>query len=137
MLGPEFLKVLRRTGHDDEIATVDGSYPADTDAKRLMRMDGNDAVEILDAILSVLPVDDCVSEAVFRPAAAGHPDRIEAVHQDFAKDLAGYETEQKIVPLGGQAFYSRVKEAYAIVASGERRLYGSITVKKGVLHPEA
>ena len=40
ILGPELLKILRAMGHGDEIAIVDGNYPADTDAKRLVRMDG-------------------------------------------------------------------------------------------------
>ena len=32
-------------------------------------------------------------------------------------------------------FYNRVKGAYAIVATSERRLYGNIVLKKGVIHP--
>ena len=31
------------------------------------------------------------------------------------------------------AFYDRAKEAYAVIATGERRLYANITLKKGVL----
>jgi L-fucose mutarotase len=135
LLGPELLKVLRAMGHGDEIAIVDGNYPADTDAKRLIRMDGHAAAEILDAILSVIPVDDFVPEAVFRPAVQGDPKRIEPVHQDFAAVLAKYEPKQKLVPLIGQDFYNRVKGCYAVVASGEPRLYGNIVVKKGVIRP--
>jgi len=137
LLGPDLLRILRAMGHGDEIAVVDGNYPADADAKRIVRMDGNHAVEIFDAILSVMPVDDFVPEAVFRPAAQGDPAQVVAVHEDFAKVLKRYEPKQKIVPLIGDAFYGRVKAAYAIVASGERRLYGNIVIKKGVIHPEA
>jgi L-fucose mutarotase len=56
LLGPELLKTLRAMGHGDEIAIVDGNYPADADAKRLVRMDGHNATNILDAILSVMPL---------------------------------------------------------------------------------
>jgi L-fucose mutarotase len=136
ILGPDLLRILRAMGHGDEIAIVDGNYPAETDAKRLVRMDGNDAVEILGAILSVMPVDSFVPEAVFRPAVQGDPARIENVHTDFAEVLKRYEPDRKIVPLIGAAFYDRVKACYAIIASGERRLYGNIVVKKGVIHPE-
>ena len=135
ILGPELLKVLRAMGHGDEIAIVDGNYPADTDAKRLVRMDGNGAVEILDAILTVMPVDDFVPEAVFRPAVQGDVKRIEPVHEDFAAVLAKYEPKQRLVALVGQDFYARVKACYAVVASGEPRLYGNIVVKKGVIRP--
>ena len=135
LLGPDLLRTLRAMGHGDEIAIVDGNYPAETDARRILRMDGTNAVEILDAILSVLPVDDFVPEAVFRPAVPGDIKRIEPVHQDFAAVLARYEPKQKIVALVGQDFYSRVKGCYAIVASGEPRLFGNIIVKKGVIRP--
>ena len=46
VLGPELLAILRGMGHGDEIAVVDGNYPAETDAKRLVRMDGHDAPRI-------------------------------------------------------------------------------------------
>ena len=135
LLGPDLLRTLRAMGHGDEIAIVDGNYPAETDARRIIRMDGNTAVQILDAILSVLPVDDFVPEAVFRPAVQGDATRVEPVHQDFAAVLARHEPKQKIVALVGPDFYNRVKGCYAIIASGEPRLYGNIVVKKGVIRP--
>ena len=50
VLGPDLLAILRGMGHGDEIAVVDGNYPAETDAKRLVRMDGQDAPRIVEAI---------------------------------------------------------------------------------------
>lgn len=135
LLGPDLLKVLRAMGHGDEIAIVDGNYPAEEHAKRLVRMDGHDAPRILDAILSVMPVDDMVPEAVWRPAAYLDPSRIEPVFEAFAQVLARHEPKQKIVPLAGEAFYNKVKASFAIVASSEPRLYGNIIVKKGVIYP--
>ena len=135
LLGPELLAILRTMGHGDEIAIVDGNYPADTDAQRLVRMDGQDAPRIADAILSVMPVDGFVPEAVFRPAAYGDAKRIEPVFSDFEAVLKKYEPKQKISVLVGSDFYNRVKGCYAIVASGERRLYGNLILRKGVIHP--
>ena len=136
ILGPDLLRILRAMGHGDEIAIVDGNYPADADAKRLVRMDGNDAAEILDAVLSVMPVDSFVPEAVFRPAVMGDVFRVEPVHTAFATVLKKHEPDQFITPLIGAAFYDRVKGCYAIIASGESRLYGNIVVRKGVIHPK-
>ncbi|HLF20942.1 MAG TPA: RbsD/FucU domain-containing protein [Aestuariivirga sp.] len=135
LLGPEMLRVLRAMGHGDEIAVVDGNYPAEEHAKRLIRMDGHDAPRIVDAILSVLPVDDMVPEAVFRPAAFGDPKRLEPVFGDFTAILLKHEPERKIVPLTGVDFYNRVKAAFAVVASGERRLHGNLIIRKGVIRP--
>jgi L-fucose mutarotase len=135
LLGPDLLAILRTMGHGDEIAIVDGNYPADTDAQRLVRMDGHDAPRIAEAILSVMPVDEFVAEAVFRPAAYGDAKRIEPVFSDFDSVLKKYEPKQKISVLVGSDFYNRVKACYAIVASGERRLYGNLILRKGVIHP--
>lgn len=135
LLGPELLMILRSMGHGDEIAIVDGNYPADTDATRLVRMDGHAATALLSAILSVMPLDAFVDEAVFRPAAYGDVHRIEPIFDAFATIVAQFEPKQKITALVGADFYNRVKNCYAIVASGERRLYGNIILKKGVVHP--
>ena len=136
LLSPDLLRALRAMGHGDEIAIVDGNYPAETDAKRLVRMDGHEAPRLLDAILSVMPVDDMVPDAVWRPAAHGDPNRMEPVFDDFAAVLMKHEPKQRIVPLIGSDFYNKVKACFAVVASGEKRLYGNIVVKKGVIYPE-
>ncbi|TIU02300.1 MAG: transporter, partial [Mesorhizobium sp.] len=44
LLGPELLATLRAMGHGDEIALVDGNYPAKEQAHRLIRADGHHLV---------------------------------------------------------------------------------------------
>lgn len=134
-LGPDLLKILRAMGHGDEIAIVDGNYPADAHALRLVRMDGHDAVSVADAILSVMPLDDFVDAAAFRPGIAGAPDRREPIFDDFDLVVAKFEPAARIEALQGAAFYDRVQAAYAIVATGERRLYGNLVLRKGVIRP--
>ncbi len=135
LLGPELLMILRTMGHGDEIAVVDGNYPADTDAARLVRMDGHDATSIARAILSVMPIDDFVPQAAFRPAAKGDPQLMQPIFAEFDALLKEFEPTQKITVLVGADFYNRVKACYAIVATGERRLYGNLILRKGVIHP--
>ena len=60
---------------------------------------------------------------------------MEPVFSDFETVLKKYEPKQKISVLVGPDFYNRVKACYAIVASGERRLYGNLIIRKGVIHP--
>ena len=136
LLGPELLMILRAMGHGDEIAVVDGNYPADTDATRLVRMDGHSATALADAILSVMPLDEFVKESAFRPAANNDPKRNEPVFAEFEAIVAKHEPKQKISVLVGSDFYDRVKACYAIVATGERRLYGNLVLRKGVIHPD-
>ena len=136
LLGPNLLKTLRAMGHGDEIAIVDGNYPADTDAKRLIRMDGHYSTAVLEAILSVMPLDAMVPQSVFRPAAQLDPNRIEPIFADFDRIVKKWEPEHSIAPLVGEQFYARVKACYAIVATSEARLYGNIILRKGVIHPQ-
>lgn len=135
ILGPELLKVLRAMGHGDDIAIVDGNYPADTDAKRLIRMDGLGVTDIMDAILSVMPLDEMVPEACWRPAAYLDPNRVEPIFTEFDEIVAKHEPKHKVHVLVGADFYNKVKNSYALIATTERRLYGNIVMKKGVIHP--
>jgi L-fucose mutarotase len=136
VLGPELLYTLRAMGHGDEIAIVDGNYPADNAGpERVIRADGHDAVRLLDAILSVMPLDDMVPVAAIRPNVPGKPDHLEPVMEDLASMVAKHEPNMKLVGVEPAVFYERVRKSYAVVASSERRLYGNIVLKKGVVRP--
>lgn len=135
ILGPDFLATLRAMGHGDEIAVVDGNYPALEDARRLVRADGHGLIEIVDAILQVLPVDDFVPEALFRATVKGDPDKLDPVHRDMIAVCEKRAPGHRVVPLAGAAFYDRVKAAHAVVATSEPRLYGNMIIRKGVIHP--
>ena len=134
ILGPDVLSVLRAMGHGDEIAIVDANYPADAQATRLVRMDGHDVPTIIEAVLSVLPLDHDV-DAAFRPCAYGDCDRMEPIYLEFDSLLARHEPGILLRPLHGESFYTRVRGCYAIIASGERRLFANIILRKGVIGP--
>ncbi len=133
ILGPELLMTLRAMGHGDEIAIVDANYPADTDARRLVRMDGHSAPRLVDAILSLMPLDNFVKQAAFRPGIKNDPEHREPIMLEFERIVFKYDPKISVVPLLGDLFYNRVRNAYAIVASGERRLYGNLILRKGVV----
>ena len=137
LLGPEFLAILRAMGHGDEIAIVDGNYPAEEHARRLVRADGHGLPEVLDAVLTVLPVDDFVPEALFRSTIKTDATTLDPVHHQLIAVCARHAPNAVVVPLVGDAFYGRVKAAYAVVATGEPRLYANIIIRKGVIYPEA
>lgn len=63
LLTPELLHALRAMGHGDEIVVVDANYPAESAGPSVVRLDGVSATQALDAILSVMPLDDFVPEA--------------------------------------------------------------------------
>lgn len=135
ILGPDFLSVLRAMGHGDEIAIVDGNYPALTDARRLIRADGLMLIPVLRAVLSVLPVDTSVPQAIFRAVNATSPDIPDPVHEEIAALCASMAPGHSVTPLAPPAFYDRVKAAHAIIATSEARFYANVILRKGVVAP--
>jgi L-fucose mutarotase len=135
ILGPELLATLRAMGHGDEIAVVDGNYPALEDARRLVRADGHGVIPVVDAILQLLPVDDFVPDALFRATVKGDLEKLDPVHRDMMDVCARRAPSHRLVPLPPPAFYQRVKAAHAVVATSEPRLYGNMIIRKGVIHP--
>lgn len=136
ILGPELLSVLRAMGHGDEIVIADANFPASAIARRLIRMDGVSGTRLLKAVAGVLPLDDVEAHAAFRMADTRAPETVPDVCRDYADilRLAGYDGE--IAPIERHAFYARAREAYAIIATGEPRLWGNLILKKGAIAPE-
>ncbi len=136
LLGPEMLFTLRAMGHGDELAIVDGNYPAEEHGRRVIRADGLELIPVLDAVLQVLPVDDFVPQAIFRATVKGDPAALDPVHQEIIDVCARRAPGFAVVPLAGDAFYDRVRAAHTIIATSEPRLYGNVIVRKGVIYPE-
>ena len=111
--------------------------PADNAGKTVIRADGLSATQLLDAILSLMPLDTYVPEAAWRPAFPADPARELPVHADFRKLIDKHAGGKfKLHALAPAAFYARANSAYAMIASGERRLYGNIVLRMGVIEPE-
>lgn len=136
ILGPDLLYILRAMGHGDEIAIVDANYPGDSAGPELVRLDGLSATDVLDAVLTLMPLDTFVDEQAIGMAVVGEPDSRVEVHGNFDSIVRQHEPKMKLTLLERFAFYERVHGAYAIVQTGERRLYGNIVLKKGIVRPE-
>ena len=135
ILGPELLHALRAMGHGDELVIVDANYPAVSNAKRLVRLDGIDAVTIADAILSLMPLDDFVDCAAFRMEVRGNPQEVPEICAEFAKVVGKRAAGFNVGTIERFAFYERASKCFVTVASGERRLYGNLILKKGIIRP--
>ena len=137
LLPPDLLALLRAMGHGDEIAIVDANYPAMSAGPQVVRCDGLSAPVMLDAVLSLMPLDDYAEAAAWRMEVIGAPHQEEPVFAEFCDIIARNETKHfPIAPLERFAFYERTSACFAIIATGERRLYGNVILKKGILRPE-
>ena len=66
ILSPELLKILCEMGHSDRLVIADGNFPAESMGKNsiVIRCDGHGVPELLDAILTVFPLDTYVEKPV-------------------------------------------------------------------------
>ncbi len=136
LLTPDLLYVLAAMGHGDEIAIVDANYPAQSTGPDVVRLDAADATRTLDAVLSVLPLDTFVDEACWRMEAVGEADAEQPIFAEFRAVIAKREGPRfKLGSLERFAFYERARRCFAVVATGERRFYGNVILKKGVIPP--
>ncbi len=130
------LSVLKEMGHGDEIVIVDTNFPAYSVGALVIHMPGLEAPRVLQAILSLMPLDTFVDSpaATMRPIDAKDASAIFQLFQSACDSAEG--TAVSIEPIDRFAFYDRAKQAYAVVQTGERRLYGNIILKKGIIRPE-
>jgi L-fucose mutarotase len=137
VLSPELLSTLREMGHGDELAIVDANYPAVSSGRPVIRMDGvPSATRILEAVLTLMPLDEFVPCAAFHMQVVNDPSAEMPIFAEFRGLLQRYEPNAaKLEGIERFAFYERVARAFAVVATGERRLYGNLILKKGIVRP--
>lgn len=136
VLSPDLLRVLRAMGHGDELVIADANFPAETSARALVRLDGVDATRVLRAVLSLMPLDAFVEAPALSMQMVDDPQGVPPIVAEFQRIIdAVADKPARIRPLERFAFYERARAAFAVVQTGERRLYGNIIVKKGVLPP--
>lgn len=134
ILPPELLKILMEMGHGDEIVISDGNFPAANYAQRLVRCDGHNVPDLLDAILKFFPLDPYVDAPVsLMQVVPG--DTVETPIWDVYKAIVRKHepTHNKVQNVERFAFYEQAKAAYAVVSTGEKALYANIILKKGVV----
>ena len=137
ILSPELLKVLCEMGHSDRLVIADGNFPAESIGKNaiVIRADGHSATAILDAILTVFPLDTYVEKPVnLMQVMPG--DKVETPIWDEYKAIIAKHDERGADTVGDIErfeFYRQAREAYAIIATSEKALYANIMLQKGVI----
>ena len=134
ILSPELLKTLMEMGHGDEIVIVDGIFPADNNAQRLIRCDGHNVPDLLEAILRFFPLDTFVEQPVSLMEIVPGDNYKPEIWTDFKRIVCKYHhqfTDFEFIERFN--FYERVRKAYAIVASGEMARYANIILEKGLV----
>lgn len=137
ILSPELLKVLCEMGHSDRLVIADGNFPSESMGKnaKVIRCDGHGVPELLEAILTVFPLDTYV-EAPVSLMQVMPGDNVETPIWDEYREIISKHDERGEKAIGQIerfAFYDEAKTAYAIIATGESALYANIMLQKGVV----
>ncbi len=133
LLSPSFLKVLCEMGHGDRIVIADGNFPCESVGRNaiVIRCDGHGVDEILDAVLSVFPLDSFVAKAAFlmQPPEEGAEEPL--IWENYRKTIGKYEDLNRLTVISKKEFIEEAGKAYCIVASSEKALYANIMLQKG------
>lgn len=134
ILSPDLLWTLRAMGHGDDLVIADANFPATALGARCHRLDGLTATDVLKAVLTVLPLDTFVPDPAVVMEVVDDPDAVPPIVTRFqAITSATADHPVELAKLERFAFYDRATSAFAIVQTGETRLYGNIILKKGVI----
>ena len=140
LLNADVLHVLRAMGHGDDLIIADTNFPSDSVARqtvygRLIRIDAS-AEDVVQAVLSVMPIDEFVDDAAARMEVVDDPKTILPVMAEVQDKVSAANGPNPMLPIERFAFYDRAKKAYAVVQTGERRFYGCFAFRKGVIGPD-
>ena len=137
IISPELLKVLCEMGHSDRIVIADANFPAARIGKNaiVIRADGHSATDMLDAILTLFPLDTYVEAPVsLMQVMPGDP--VETPIWDAYKTIVAKHDARGAAAFGEIerfTFYEEAEKCYAIIATGETALYANMILQKGVL----
>ncbi len=111
-------------GHGDELAIVDANFPAASVGRRVVELRGATSPEVLDAVLTVFPLDTYVVPAVLTMQVVGDPDAVPEPVADFAAALSdhglgdceiGAARAQRVLRAGAQRVRDRAHRRAAAV----------------------
>ena len=119
IVSPELLKALCEMGHGDELVIADG----------------NSTTDILDAVLSLIPLDTYTEKPIaLMEVVKGDNTPTPTIWAEYDKLFNKYEPEHHDIEMTERfAFYERAKKAYLIIATGETAIYANVLLKKGVV----
>ena len=137
LLSPELLKVLCEMGHSDTVVIADGNFPAERMGKnaKVIRCDGHGGAALLDAILTLFPLDTYTEKPVSLMEVVPGDNVETPIWDEYKSIIAKHDTRgaETVANIERFAFYEKAKEAYAIIATGEGALYANIILQKGVV----
>lgn len=134
VISPDLLKILAEMGHGDELVIADAHFPSHSIGKIVTHADALSSTALLKAVLKLIEPDQYVDKPVVMmqpvPGDSADPNLVADCRAALGKDADRIDFIERF------DFYERARNAYAVVVSGETRVYGNIIIKKGVTPSE-
>ena len=134
LLSPELLYLLARMGHGDDLAIVDLNHPAETVARAttsgvLIRLPGVAVERVVQAVLSLLPLDDFTDDPVRLMQVVGEADATPEAMADILHSVHASGFTGKIARLERFEFYEAAKASFGVIQCGDPRFYGNVLLR--------
>ena len=133
IISPELLKNHRRDG-----GTATSSFwPTRTSPHvhrpKCVRCDGHGCAEVMQALLTLFPLDDFVEAPLARHAGAGgHVPQRQSADLGGVPRGGGYRSAHRQIRYdGARRVHGAREKAFAVVQTGETALYSNIIIRKG------
>ena len=126
-------------GHSDRIVIADGNFPSESMGKNaiVIRADGHGIPELLDAILTVFPLDTYTDKpAVLMQLMDRDVGKVETpIWDEYKKIIAKHDARgaEAVGEIERFAFYEEAKKCYAIISTGEGAIYANVILQKGII----
>jgi L-fucose mutarotase len=134
VISPPLIEVLMEMGHGDEIVFADANFPAVSHAPgRMIFYSGYSLLSLLPGVLKLFPLDYAVDFSGILMQVPAHSEE-PPIWQELKALLRGESNGDKpFLFLSKPEFYTRSKNAFAVVATGEGRRFSNIILRKGIV----
>lgn len=137
LITPELLKLLMEMGHDEALLLADANFTAMSlgAGKPVLRLPGASMPQVVKAISALLPLAADVAHPVaFMQVTDTAPPYLSALQREVLALLQdSLLPHQQAESVERYPFYERVRNACAIVVTGELQPFGNFILRKGVI----
>lgn len=140
LISPKLLETLCRMGHHDEIVFGDAHFPGESNSSNVIRADGVEINALLDGVLPLFVLDHAVDHPVIMMEPVEQDRSSAQLMEKYHKVYQGYDdliskhypSTPSIEKIDKFKFYERASNAFAVVMTGDLRIYSNIILVKGV-----
>ena len=134
LLSSDMLYALNAMGHGDTLVIVDAGFPTTAKAgHRHISMPGNSASDVLEAVLTVLPLDT-FTPCPMKVMKPENSDVLPEAAEDFVRVLRhSEELGQEWEAVDRFSFYDVSEKAQLIISTADTRPYACLALVKGLI----